>query len=225
MMKFFWGLLLARGVLFPRLLFFTRTLGVFHRRPTVRIGLLGEARRRLGRSWVRPNNFASSRLVLVLRVRWRVLCPTAFTSVAPPHIHAASGTASRGRMRWHRNAPACVGIECRAPPGHRSMSTPGATRGRDNEVLVESRWHHFFPVRRHGAARLRGASATRRPRILHQVPSRRERRRAGRNERYQTATSRRRARVASMAFATSSSSRRVDGVRSAQSSAPAMAQA
>ena len=54
MMKFFWGLLLARGVLFPRLLFFTRTLGVFHRRPTVRIGLLGEARRRLGRSWVSP---------------------------------------------------------------------------------------------------------------------------------------------------------------------------
>ena len=87
--------------------------------------------------------------------------PTVFTSVAPAHIHAPSGTASRGRMRWHRNAPACVDIECRAPPGHGSMSTPGATRGRDNRVLVRSRWHHFFPGRRHGAARLRGASATR----------------------------------------------------------------
>ena len=110
------GGLLTRGGLFPRLLFFTRPLGVLHRRPTVRIGLLGEARRRLGRSWVRPNNFASSRLVLVLRVRWRVLCPTAFTSVAPAHIHAPSETASRGRMRWHRNAPACVDIPLPSRP-------------------------------------------------------------------------------------------------------------
>ena len=52
--KFFWGVLLTQGVLFPRLLFFTRTLGVFFGVRLVRIGLLGEARRRFGRSWVSP---------------------------------------------------------------------------------------------------------------------------------------------------------------------------
>ena len=53
-LKFFWGVLLARGGLFPRLLFFTRPLGVFFGVRLVRIGLLGEARHRFGRSWVSP---------------------------------------------------------------------------------------------------------------------------------------------------------------------------
>ena len=54
MMGFFGGLTRAGGGLFPRLLFFTRPLGVFFGVRLVRIGLLGEARRRFGRSWVSP---------------------------------------------------------------------------------------------------------------------------------------------------------------------------